>query len=174
MRIRERVNQPSSTGGDVSLYTTCTCCWCCVFLSGDCSCDMGKSHDYSFLSLPGFPPFQRYGLHRGNRHPPDSPAIAKVRATPFIGYQYQSTRMLSSCRVSVERVSSRPYFSIGVEREGAFFFLSFVTKRVNLNCLPLGNFKQKESGFILCIVGGGLYSFPVSHLKAISAFPIRP
>lgn len=62
---------------------------------------------------------------------------SKVRATPFIGYQYQSTRMLSSCRVSVERVS-RPYFSIGVEREGAF--LSFVTKRVNLNCLPLREF----------------------------------
>lgn len=45
--------------------------------------------------------------------------------------------------MSVERVF-RPYFSFGVEREG-FFFLSFVTKRVNLNCLPLGNLKQKES-----------------------------
>jgi hypothetical protein len=81
---------------------------------------MGKSHDYSFLSLPGFLPFKDMGstveidIHL-------TVQLAKVRATPFIDYQYQSTRMLSSCRVSVERVS-RPYFSIGVEREGAFSF----------------------------------------------------
>lgn len=60
---------------------------------------MGKSHDYSFLSLPdGFLPLQDMGstveidIHL-------TVQLAKVRATPFIGYQYQSTRMLSIAAV---------------------------------------------------------------------------